>query len=156
MRRPDLVQFPRANVVLAGATGLTALVAVVVVAGKPASWFEQEWPQGALEAVQAAGPDARVYPSDRHADWLLWRLPDLRGRVAYDVRFELLTPEQFQEVARFDNEVGADWKRAADGYRVVLVDELAEPSHTADLLAEPGARAGYRDEDTTVIVRAGA
>jgi hypothetical protein len=76
--------------------------------------------------------------------------------VAYDVRFELLTPEQFQEVARFDNEIGADWKRAADGYAVVVVDERAEPSHTADFLAEPGARPGYRDEDVAVILRAGA
>jgi hypothetical protein len=154
IRKPDLIQFPRANVVLAGATTLTALVAVVVVAAKPASWFEQEWPQGVLDAVRAAGPEARVYPSDRHADWLLWRLPELRGRVAYDVRFELLTPEQFGEIARFDNEIGADWTSAADRYRVVVVDELAEPSHTADFLAEPGARAGYRDADVAVIVRA--
>jgi hypothetical protein len=156
IRKADVVQYPRLNVGLAAVATVVTVVAVAVVASKPESWFEREWPQGALAAVRSAGPNARVYPSDRHADWLLWRLPELRGRVAYDVRFELLTPEQFEEIARFDNEIGADWKRAADGYDVVVVDELAEPSHTADLLAEPGTRPGYRDEDIAVILRSGA
>jgi hypothetical protein len=156
IRKPDVVQYPRANTVLAGLFALGAAVAVAVVAAKPASWFEQRWPREALDAVQAAGRDARVYPSDRHADWLLWRLPELRGRVAYDVRFELLTEERFLQVARFDNELGANWKSAADRFRVVVVDEAAEPSHTADFLGDPGTKVGYRDEDVAVIVRAGA
>ncbi len=34
-------------------------------------------------------PNARLWATDGTADWLLWRIPDLRGRIAYDVRFEL-------------------------------------------------------------------
>ena len=30
-----------------------------------------------------------LWATDGTADWLLWRIPDLRGRIAYDVRFEL-------------------------------------------------------------------
>jgi hypothetical protein len=37
-----------------------------------------------------------VFADDRHADWLLWAQPSLRGRIAYDIRFELLTPQQFR------------------------------------------------------------
>jgi hypothetical protein len=40
----------------------------------------------------------------------------------------------------------------ADGYRIVIVDEQ-RLSHTADFLAEPGARVIYRDDDMTVIAR---
>ncbi len=33
--------------------------------------------------------------------WLLWKVPALRGRVAYDIRFELLTDAQWQAVRAF-------------------------------------------------------
>ncbi len=36
----------------------------------------------------------------------------------------------------------------------MVVDEADGPSQTADLLAEPGSRAVYRDDDVTVVVRA--
>jgi hypothetical protein len=152
-RKPDEVQMPRANLAVATLLPAAALVTIGIVASRPASWFEQSWPEGVLTAVRSAGAEARVFPSDRHADWLLWRLPELEGRVAYDVRFELLSKEQFREIAYFDNERGADWKRAADGYVVAVVDERSGESHTADLLAEPGARTAFREDDVTVVVR---
>jgi hypothetical protein len=133
--------------VLAGA----ALVTLV----RPSGWLETSWPQEVTAAVAraTADPEVRVYPSDRHADWLLWKLPDLRGRIAYDVRFELYTEEQLDRIVSYDCECGADWKRAADGYRVIVVDERSEPSHTADFAAEPGSRVAYRDPRRAVIVR---
>ena len=153
-RKPDRVQYPRVNVAFASVFVAGLLVTLGVIAAKPASWFASNWPEGMVTAVRSAGPDARVYPSDRHADWLLWRIPELRGRIAYDIRFELLTREGFIDLVRFDSEYKDDWKQVADGFSVVVVDERSKPSHTADFLAEPGARAAYRDEDTAVIVRA--
>jgi hypothetical protein len=153
LRGEDSVRLPRANVILAAGFVAAAVLTLGAVATRPASWFERTWPDGVLAAVRSAGPDARVYPSDRHADWLLWHIPDLRGRLAYDVRFEILSKEQFRTLAAFDGEHGRHWKRAADGYRVVVVDESSVPSHTADFLAEPGARTAYRDEDVAVIIR---
>jgi hypothetical protein len=152
LRRDDEVRLPRANLAIAAGFVAAAVLTVVGVATRPASWFERSWPDEIVTAVRSAGPDARVYPSDRHADWLLWRIPDLEGRIAYDVRFEILTKEQFHTLAAFDGEHGADWKDAANGYRVIVVDERSKPSHTADFLAEPGARAAFRDEKTAVIV----
>ncbi len=98
LRRADAVQHPRLNVAVAGVSALGALVALAVLTSRPATWFEQHWPRDALAAVSTAGRDARVYASDRHADWLLWHLPELRGRLAYDIRFELLPDERFRQV----------------------------------------------------------
>ena len=39
--------------------------------------------------AETRDPGTRVWATDGTADWLLWRIPDLRGRIAFDVRFEL-------------------------------------------------------------------
>jgi hypothetical protein len=154
LRKPDRVQYPRFNAAFAGAFVAALVVVLGVIAAKPASWFEGRWPEGMIAAVRSAGPDARVYPSDRHADWLLWRIPELRGRIAYDVRFELLTRDGFIDLVKFDSEYKDQWKHIADGFDVIVVDEQSKPSHTADFLAEPGARAAFRNEKAAVIIRA--
>ncbi len=40
-------------------------------------------------ARRPATRTSALWATDGTADWLLWRIPDLRGRIAYDVRFEL-------------------------------------------------------------------
>jgi hypothetical protein len=118
------------------------------------TWFEEYWPREAVEAVRGElGPDDRVFAPDRFSDWLLWKIPELRGRIAYDVRFEVYDRAFFDRLAEYNGEAG-DWKRFAEGYRITLVDET-RLSHTADFLREPGARVVYRDEEITVIVRPG-
>ncbi len=153
LRRPDLVRYRRLNILIAGVSAAAVVVTLGVVATKPRSWFEKRWPTAALSAVERAARGGRVFASDRHADWLLWHLPSLRGRVAYDVRFELYTKAQFRGLARWDNRYGIAWMRVADGYPVVVVDEDSERSQTAALLRQPGTRAVYRDSQITVIER---
>jgi hypothetical protein len=117
------------------------------------SWFEDYWPREPVEAVRAElQPGDRVFAPDRFSDWMLWKIPELRGRVAYDVRFELYEREFFDRLQLYAAEKGDDWKSFADGYGIVIVDETRR-SHTADFLAEPGARAIYRGEELTVLVR---
>jgi hypothetical protein len=133
-------------------------VAVLAVAGslftRDDVWFEKYWPQEVVEAVrEETGPGDRIFVPDRFSDWLLWKIPDLRGRIAYDVRFELYDRDFFDRLAEYNGEAGDDWKSFADGYRIVLVDETRR-SHTADFLAEPGARVVYRGEEVTVVARA--
>jgi hypothetical protein len=147
------VQVRRPDRPLAFGFAIATVVTLAVVATRPASWFERTWPNELLSAVRSTGPDSRVYPTDRHADWLLWRLPELRGRIAYDVRFEVLSKPQFREIAYFDNEYGKEWKRAAVPFHVIVVDETDEPSHTTKLAAEPGARVLRPHEDVSVVVR---
>ncbi len=146
---------PRRALNVGIAVGLA--VAVVAVAGslflRDKSWYEEFWPREAVEAVRAeVGPDDRVFAPDRFSDWMLFEIPELRGRVSYDVRFELYDREFFERLGDYAAEDGEDWMSFADGYRIVLVDETRR-SHTEDFLAEPGARAVFRGEELTVIVR---
>jgi hypothetical protein len=138
------------------AIGATALVALTVVIAltRDESWYERSWPNGALESVReaTASPGMRVFATDRHADWLLWKLPELRGRVAYDVRFEIYEPSLFERLGEYHAELGADWKSIADGYEIVVVDEQGV-SHTDDFLAEPGARKLWGDDRVAVVLR---
>jgi len=153
VRKPDKIAAPRVNVAVAAASVLGALVVLVIAAARPQSWFERQWPSGALEAVRSAGPEARVYGSDRHSDWLLWKIPSLRGRLAYDVRFELVSRKQFRRLANYVAQNGSDWKRVADGYRVIVIDVDSTTKHLAAFRSEPGARVAFRKDNVAVVVR---
>jgi hypothetical protein len=149
---------PRRGLNVALAAGLSA--ALLAVAGSlflhDEEWFEEYWPRDAVEAVRGElQPGDRVYAPDRFSDWMLFKIPELRGRMGYDVRFELYDLDFFERLQNYNFEEGADWKSFADGYRIVIVDETTK-SHTADFLREDGARRVYRDDEITVVVRPSA
>jgi hypothetical protein len=139
-----------------GAVVALALVMVLALA-RDDSWYESNWPAGAVTAVERAVSEqsaTRVFATSRDADWLLFRVPELRGRLAYDVRFEIYDRETFERIVRFRGEQGEDWKSIADGYDVVVLETHQEPSsHVEDFLAEPGAQTLYGDDRVTVIER---
>ena len=146
---------PRRGLNLGITVGLA--VANVLAAGalflRSDAFFEDYWPTGPAEAVQAElRPGDRVFVPDRFSDWLLWKIPELRGRIAYDVRFEIYDREFFDRLGDYNWERD-DWKSFADGYRIVVVDETNR-SHTAELLEEPGTRVIYKNDELTVIARA--
>jgi hypothetical protein len=117
------------------------------------AWYESEWPREPVEAVRGELVEGDlVYAPDRFSDWLLWKIPALRGRVAYDVRFEIYDRAFFERLGRYAAREGDDWKELTAPFRIVLVDETMG-SQTDDFLAEPGARAVYRGDEVTVIVR---
>ncbi|MGH3078610.1 MAG: hypothetical protein ACRDPZ_10540, partial [Gaiellaceae bacterium] len=145
---------PRRKLNVAICAGLVA--ALLAVGGslflRDESWFEEYWPRDAVETVRAElEPGDRVFAPDRFSDWLLWKVPELRGRIAYDVRFELYDREFFDRLAEYNGEAG-DWRSFADGYRITLVDETRR-SHTDDFLEEPGARVVYSDDEITIVLR---
>jgi hypothetical protein len=147
---------PKRGFNLAISAGLSA---ALVLAGaalffRSDSWFEDYWKTEPIAAVQAElEPGDRVFAPDRFSDWLLWKIPELRGRIAYDVRFEIYDEAFYDRLANYNWEQGDDWKSFADGYRIVVVDETNR-SHTKDFLHEPGARVIYRGDELTIIARA--
>ena len=145
----------RVNLAISVASLAGLAVALVVALARPASWFEQEWPEEQVAAVREVtrDPGVDLFATDGTADWLLWRIPELRGRIAYDVRFELYDPETIERISAYGNREGAEWKSLADGYRVVIVDERG---HLRAFLAEPGARQAYRDGEIAVVLRPSA
>ena len=73
------------------------------------TWFEEYWPREAVEAVRARARARRPrLRSDRFSDWMLFKIPELRGRMAYDVRFELYDDEFFDELQDYNFEDGAE------------------------------------------------
>ncbi len=141
---------------LAGAAVLAIPAAFVAMAAWPAKAYDSRWPEPALRAVsQVADADAsaRVFASERYADWLLWRRPELAGRVAFDVRFELYDDQQLGAIFRFRNRIGDDWRAAAAGYELVVLDRVADRELEAPLLDSPGARRLYADELVSVLYR---
>jgi hypothetical protein len=81
-------------------SALAVVVAAVVALAQPASWFESSYPQSAAAAARdAAGGTGRVFANGAYSDWLLLSEPRLRGRVAYDARFELLPDGRLSDAA---------------------------------------------------------
>jgi hypothetical protein len=96
-----------------------------VAAAHASAGIDSLWPKEALRtvrAVVAADPRARVVGAEGNADWLLYEIPELRGRIAFDGRFEVLSQGQFQFVRDYLKQSGPDWQRLSRGYRIVVVD----------------------------------
>lgn len=155
-RRSPVEPFRRLNSAIAAGCAAALLLAAGYSLARDAAWYESEWPREPIDEIRTElRADDRVFAADRFADWVLWKIPELRGRLAYDVRFELYDEEFFDRLQDYNYEDGDDWLSFTDGYRIVLVDERRR-SHTDELLAEPGARAIYRSETLTVVARAPA
>jgi MYXO-CTERM domain-containing protein len=146
------VQAPKVNrtISLAALAGLA--LALVITLVRPASFFVSEWPEERLAAVRTAtrDPSVKLLATDGTADWLLWRIPDLRGRIAYDVRFELYDQRTLDAIVAYGNRKDAEWRALADGYSVVIVDER---EHLEAHRAEQGARVVFRDDEIAIITR---
>jgi hypothetical protein len=145
------VDAPKVNRVISLAALAGLALAALVFLARPASWFVSDWPEARVAAVREAtrDPGVRVWATDGTADWLLWRIPDLRARLAYDVRFELYDEETLDRIVDYGTRTG-DWQHTLAGYRVVIVDNAA---HLRALAAEPGARIVFRDDEIAVVSR---
>jgi hypothetical protein len=99
--------------------------------------------------VATRDPDVRLYPTDRTADWLLWRIPDLRGRVAYDVRFELYGADELDRIFGYERR-DTGGPAVVDDFEVIVVDDRA---HLSTLNAEPGTKLAYEDDEIAVVTR---
>jgi hypothetical protein len=149
----------RGHAILGGAA-VTAVVAAIVSVGltSPAKHLRR-WPEPAVQAVARVtdeDPSVRIFASARYADWLLWKQPELAGRVAYDVRFELFSEAELERLQSFHRRTGSSWMSFANGYRLVVLDRRRDSELEAPFSREPGARILYRDAEVAVILRAGS
>jgi hypothetical protein len=123
-------------------------------ATRPTSWYQQAWPsKNATVLIHSLScrPSTRIFADDRYADWLLWKEPETRGRVAYDVRFELFRRPQFLRLYEYRNRIGKDWTSAAQGYDVVLFDPRQQLDIEQGMLAQPQIRRWYRDGGLSIL-----
>jgi hypothetical protein len=137
------------TLVAAGVAGV-AVVAVLALLKSDASY---ERPLRA-EVVRVVGREADrtggpVFADSVSADWLLWHDPDLKRRIAFDVRFELLTEAELRRLGAFWDREGESWRSAADCCPVLVLRTKDDVTRT--LRRE--LRVAYADDSTTVLVR---
>lgn len=138
-------------------TSLAAAVGLIVgLLLQPPSWYQQRWPHEAartLLAASSADPDSTVFVHGRETDWLLWRYPSLAGRVAYDARLELLSPDQVDDLLRFDKQQGTHWHAAADGYTFIWINNRLRPQLARALTSAQALTVLYADPEVTLLRR---
>lgn len=133
------------------ASSLFAAAAAAIVWGstRPASFYNPAFPP-ALRAILHNQPANRpVFVDGRYADWLLWEVPSLRGRIAYDARVELLTSRQAVEQERF-HDMRPGWQSPTKGYGLVVSDL----KHVNALVSGGGWRRLYAQNSIAVAERA--
>src|SRR5262249_35531360 len=143
----------RINLAIAAASLIALVVAIASIASHSTAWFEHTYPQRAGDVVARAAatdPRLRVYADGRYADWLLFGHPGLAGRLAYDVRYELLTQHELEQLSNFVTQRGTGWFRDAAGYRLLVLDPVREPGAIAYYRLR-GARVLYSDEHVVVL-----
>jgi hypothetical protein len=146
----------RVNIGLSSSAVAVLVGSLAVAAAHSPAWYAKDYPQGAAAAVsRAANGDRslRVFANEAFADWLLWKVPALAGRVAFDARFELMNTEELHAVARFRQPNAANRLAPASGYRLIVLDPASEKPAIRAVLREPGARTLYRDSHVAVLLR---
>jgi hypothetical protein len=144
------------NVALGAAGVAIAAGAIASVAIHGRSWFERDYPPKAAAVVEAAArsdPRVRVFADERYADWLLFVDPALAGRVAFDIRFELLSKRQLTEIVDFRTEHGLDWQRAARGYGLLVLDPAGDTGAIRLFSRLSGTTVLFRDSQVVVLRR---
>jgi hypothetical protein len=83
---------------------------------------------------------------------MLLRRPDLRGRLAFDIRFELVSKKELQRVLKVRWRVEG-WQRVVAPYSLFVLKNGPDSKLAASLLRQPGARVEYRGQGAIVISR---
>ena len=137
--------------------GAGALLACVLVVGRsfahPASWYTRDFPAPAATAVSRLAdrdPGLRVFANERFADWLVLGHPELRGRIAFDGRFELLRTSELKRIVEFRGRVVGSL-RSTRGYGVLVLDPASEKKVASLLLSSRSRHVVYRDDHIIVI-----
>jgi hypothetical protein len=132
------------------AVGVLALVVAAIAFSSSNASLEQYWPRAAADRVALLTSERgseHVFADGTYADWLLWSRPELRNKIAYDARFELLRRGEFTNLSDYGKKRGDQWRKAANGYNVFVYD--TDSGHC------PGTCVMvYRDRYVTVATRA--
>lgn len=94
-------------------------------AGQESQHVRASYPPAAVAVVRqalAANPRARVLADDRTADWLLYELPEVRGRIAFDGRWEILSQGQFRVARDYIQQATPNARRLARHYQIFVLD----------------------------------
>jgi hypothetical protein len=130
-----------------------ALMAALAVAGILAAvgWastrsYDDSAHEAGLAIIRDRKPNQEVFADLEIADWLLWKIPELRGHIAFDGRPELLTRDEFEAVVRFPRQQPG-WQSAVRGYSLIATT----PVIAAHAVATSRWRRAYTDKTLAII-----
>lgn len=149
-------RYVRTNRILALAAICVVCLFAVNVLTRTSATFEPNWSSRGAEVVSAEvarDPALRVFPDSRTADWLLWKEPKLAGRLAYDVRFELNTESELNDLFAFFGQADPDWRRASDGYGLLVFENTPERASLAESLLNDSAMSLVFKDRSVLILR---
>jgi hypothetical protein len=141
----------RATGALLAASASAVAVSAAMVATKPQTWFISNYPSAAARAVAgAAGGRSAVFANGAYADWLLLVEPSLRGRIAYDARFELLPEGRLADAVAVS--IGrSDWRQILAPFKVVVL--RPEETELRDALLRDASWRRVPTESHVVVLR---
>jgi MFS family permease len=145
-RAADAPSFRGPAASLLAAFGVTAiLVAAGWAASRP---YEVSSEARGLAVVREQMRGGLVFADLELADRLLWKIPELRGRIAYDGRPELLSRREFDGVIRFARQEPG-WQEFLRGYSLVITNRAI-----ARRMTKTGSwRRVYAADKAFVVVR---
>jgi hypothetical protein len=150
---PGLTLSQRMMVVGAAAAAVATVGIAVVRPGEPVS---TSWPPAAVNAVQSAlreDPSARVLAGYDLADWLLFEAPEVRGRIAFDGRWEILSRPEFLAAMRYVGQVTPGWERFSLRYRLIVLNPASAGRLVNWYERQPDVKELYRSSRVVVFDR---
>ena len=131
-------------------------VLFLAVFAKPVTTMKRQWPDSATQKVSqllAADPHAKALASEEYADWLLFSVPQARGRIAFDGRWEILTQTQLQDVMRYLIDPNPWTERFDRSYRLIVLDPKQHRKLVRTLAARPDMHRVFLNERVVIYER---
>jgi hypothetical protein len=153
-RKQERPSSPRLVALAALCVGVALVVLGTRLAQLPRA-LAASHPDGAAQIVSTLAskePSLTVFASERYADWLLWKEPQLSGRLVYDIRFELFDSKRFAQLANFHAQ-GERRDQITSGARLLVLDARADALAARTFADDPGAKVVYQDAYAVVIER---
>jgi hypothetical protein len=147
---------PRAVRVGAFTLSVLVIASLAILVRTPDSQFERLVPRAATDAAARYAnlhPDALILADDEASSALLWRYPQLAGRVGFDARLEQYSRSDLASWFEFMTVSGPDWRRAAAPYDVLVVSSSRRPRLAGRLKDSPAWRVIFDGDDSLVLVR---
>jgi hypothetical protein len=156
VRARDTSRLPERDRLFRGGVAAVALGLVLVLLVRPMSSLATRWPGGATSTVSRVlrqDPQAKVLGNEMYADWLLFTVPDTRGRIAFDGRWEILSQAQMAQAMQFLFQIGADWESGGRGYRLLVLDPTRDANLVTIFHGRRHWRVLFRNERVIVLDR---
>jgi hypothetical protein len=136
----------------AGSIGL--LVVLVRLCVISTAKVERKYPNGAIGTLAQLAdehPDWHLASSDHFADWALWHVPALRGRLEADVRFELLDDAHARDMSTWLS-AKPGWENVYPDARMALVARKEHPLLDRKIVTLPGAHVVWENDIARLVV----